>query len=247
MINIFIALLALIAAGLIFRTNARKHEINEKTKFGFFVPHKKPAQENLEPEATPTVNAANLDYTEINRSWRIADMHFARGNFAQAEKWLIIVIASNATHTEALNCLGVIYIHQNNPRRAELIFKKILSITQKEPVYYVNFGRCLYNQGRTSEAIEAYENAIKLDSMRPTRFVSVGQIYYEQKNFQKALDYFVRALELDPNNFEYLSITAQLAETVGDTDRLHKSLKKTLEIDPYNEQVKAKLATIQKD
>lgn len=247
MIDIIIAVGALTIAGLIFRTNAKKHEINEKTKFGFLVPHKKPDQEKPEPQTEPAVNASELDYTEINRAWRIADMHFARGNFAEAEKWLIKVLALNAGHTEALNCLGVIYIHQNNPRRAELIFKKILSITQKEPVYYVNYGRCLYNQGRTAEAIEAYENAIKLDSMRPTRFVSVGQIYYEQKNFQKALDYFVRALELDPNNFEYLTITAQLAETVGDTDRLHKSLKKTLEIDPYNEQVKAKLATIQKD
>ena len=82
MINIFIALLALIAAGLIFRTNARKHEINEKTKFGFLVPHKKPAQENLEPEATPTVNAANLDYTEINRSWRIAEELGRRGGLS---------------------------------------------------------------------------------------------------------------------------------------------------------------------
>lgn len=184
---------------------------------------------------------ATLDYSEINRAYRIADMHFARGDFEEAEKWFIRVLALHEYHTEALNRLGVIYIQNGNPRRAEILYRKLFSVTQKEPAYYANYGRCLYNQGRREEAIEAYENAIKLDCTRPNRFVSVGQIYYEQKDYQKALSYFVRALDLDPTNLEYLNVTAEIAELAGDTERMHKSLKKILEIDPYNEDAKRKI------
>ncbi|MEK7523657.1 MAG: tetratricopeptide repeat protein [Patescibacteria group bacterium] len=185
---------------------------------------------------------AQLDYSEINRAYRIADMHFTRGDFEEAEKWFIKVLAIHDEHPESLNRLGVIYIQQNNPRRAEILYRRLFSITQKEPAYYCNYGRCLYNQGRLNEAIEAYENAIKLDTAKPSRFVSVGQIHYEQKNFDKALAYFAHALELDPQNRDYLTVVAELAEVVGDLERLKRSLSKILEIDPYDEAAKKKLA-----
>lgn len=206
----------------------------------------------LQKQAISSLSAASgtvtpqLDYGEINRAYRIADMHFSRGDFAEAEKWFIKVLACNEHHPEALNRLGVIYIQQNNFRKAELIYRKLLSETQKESIYYCNFGRCLYSLGRLDEALEAYENAVKLDSSKPVRFVSIGQIYYEKKEFAKSLEYFGRALELDPQNTDYLELTAELAELARDRGRLHKSLKKLIEIDPYNETAKSKLAVLEK-
>lgn len=190
--------------------------------------------------------APQLDYGEINRAYRIADMHFSRGDFPEAEKWFIKVLARNEDHPEALNRLGVIYIQQNNLRKAELIYRKLLSKTQRESTYYCNFGRCLYNLGRLDEALEAYENAVKLDCTKPVRFVSIGQIYYEKKEFAESLEYFEKAVALDPQNTDYLELTAELAELAHDNDRLHKSLKKMIEIDPYNEGAKEKLKQMEK-
>ena len=121
-----------------------------------------------------------LDFSAINRAYRIADMNFTRGNLEEAEKWFIKVLALNDQHTETLNLLGVIYIHQNSLHKAKLIYRKLLSLTQKEPAYYCNYGKCLYGLGRLDEALEAYENAIKLDALKPSRFISAGQIYYEK-------------------------------------------------------------------
>lgn len=188
-----------------------------------------------------TISPEPRDLGEVNRAYRIADMHFSRGDLEEAEKWFIKVLALHEDHTEALNRLGVIYIHQGNPRRAEILYRKLFSLTQKEPAYYCNYGRCLYNQGRLDDAIEAYENAVKLDATKPARFVSIGQIHYERKDHHKALAYFVRALELDPVNQEYLSLTAELAELTGDTERQQKSLRRLAELNPYDEKVKAKL------
>lgn len=203
--------------------------------------------EEVQPKETADFKkdeAAQVELPETNRVYRIADMHFSRGDFGEAEKWLIKVLAGDGNHAEALNKLGVVYLQQGNNRRAEILYRKLMSITQKEPTYYCNYGRCLYNQGRLQDALEAYENAIKLDCTKPTRFVSAGQIYYEKKDHQKALAYFIKALDLDPQNVEYLTVIAELAELTGDTDRLHKSLKKIIELTPYNEEAKAKLAKI---
>lgn len=195
--------------------------------------------------ATDTADTSNLNYLDINRAYRIADMHFSRGDFEEAEKWFIQVLARNEYHTEAINRLGVIYIQQGNPRRAEILYRKLFSVTQKEPAYYCNYGRCLYNQGRLDEALEAYENAIKLDATKPSRFVSVGQIHYEKKDMEKAFYYFVRAVELDSQNLEYLWLTVEVAELLGEKERLHKSLRKIVELDPYNESAKTKLEGLQ--
>ncbi len=241
MIQLLIAILAAAALVVIFKSRERKNPSAWRAR-------ELPSNVDISdaPQQDPAAPAEEneLDHSEINRSYRIADMHFARGDFKEAEKYFIKVLALHEQHPEALNRLGVIYIHQNNPGRAEIIFRKLFSVTQKEPAYYCNYGRCLYNQGRLAEAIEAYENAVKLDCTRPSRFVSIGQIYYEQKEYEKAHGYFCRALELDPQNFEYLSLTAELAELVGDNERLIKSLKKILEIDPYNESAKERLAKL---
>ena len=186
-----------------------------------------------------------LDFSAINRAYRIADMNFSRGNLEEAEKWFIKVLALNDQHKESLNLLGVIYIHQNNLHKAKLIYRKLLSITQKEPAYYCNYGKCLYGLGRLDEALEAYENAIKLDALKPSRFISAGQIYYEKGEFEKALSCFAKALDLDLQNVDYLRLVSELAEITGDNDRLHKSLKKIMELDPYNEKAKEKLKQIE--
>lgn len=198
-------------------------------------PEAETAEENL-------TAPKDVDISEVSRVFRIGDMHFSRGDFEEAEKWFIKTLALDSQHTEAHNLLGVIYIQQKNPRRAEILYRKLFSITQKEPAYYCNYGRCLYNQGRLDEAIEAYENAIKLDCTKAGRYVSVGQIYYEKKDFVSALEHFVKALELDPLNTEYLKLTAQLAELAGDSERQHTSLKKLGELEPYNREVQEKLS-----
>lgn len=239
MIQLLIALAA--GALLVWIMKSRMNAVRPKGTGSFSQPEEKEEQIFTDSTDPSAPDPSTLNHSEINRAYRIADMHFSRGDFEEAEKWFIKVLALHEYHPETLNRLGVIYIQQNNPRRAEILYRKLFSVTQKEPAYYCNYGRCLYNQGRLEDALEAYENAIKLDSTRPSRFVSVGQIYYEQKQFEKALQYFARALELDPQNVEYLWLIAELAETLGEEERLLKSLRKILDLDPYSQMAKTKL------
>ena len=239
MTQLFIALLAAIAIAIIFFRQAKRR------KTIAWVDSRRAQPDDIQEELHKEVKSADdSNIAEINRIYKIADVHFSRGDLEEEEKWFINVLALDKNHPEALNRLGVIYVQQGNPRRAEILFQKLLSVSKKEAAYFANYGRCLYNQGRTAEAIEAYEIAVQLDATRPARFVSIGQIYYEQKNYAKALFYFSQAQELKPFDLEYLQIVAELAEIVGDGERLHKNLKKIVEIDPYNKEAREKLKSL---
>lgn len=244
----YLIIAAAAAAGLVFlfRYRHKKTVLAARILSAVQKPEEIEFEDDKKDQTKPTAGTPEeLDFAAINRAFRIADMHFSRGNLEEAEKWFIKVLALNEQHAEALNLLGVIYIHQNNFQKAKLIYRKLLSITQKEPAYYCNYGRCLYSMGRLDEALEAYENAIKLDATRASRFISAGQIYYEKEDFEKALFYFTKALDIEPQNIEYLRLVARLAEKTGDSERLHRSLKKITELEPYDEKVKEKLGKIE--
>jgi len=200
----------------------------------------KKAEDEFDMNIQP-IDEKTLNLSEINRAFRIAEMHFTRGNFDEAEKFFLKVLSLHPQHTETLNRLGVIYIQRGNSRKAEMLYRKLLSITQKEPSYYCNYGRCLYNQERKREAIEAYENAIKLDCTKANRYISVGQIYYELEEYEKAEEYFEKALQLEPGNMNYLKLHADITELTGNTERAHRSIKRLAENEPYNESLQERL------
>ncbi len=175
------------------------------------------------------------DFSTVNRAFRRGEMHFARGNFEEAEKWFIKVLSLFEDHQEALNRLGVIYIQQKQLSKAELLFRKLLTLNQKESVYFSNFGRCLYAEGKLEEAAFMYQKALELDSSRTNRYVSLGQIYFELKKYEDALANFLTAYERDRKNLEYMEYLADLYDVMGSKEKLGEILDKMLELDPYNE------------
>lgn len=209
--------------------------------------HKENVKEKSGEEDTKGTDADPIDFYSINKYFRQAETHFARSEFEDAEKVFIKVLSYQDDHPESLNKLGIIYIQQDDLRKAELMFNKLMASETKDPVHHCNYGRCLYSLGRKEEAIAAYEKAIEFDASKASRHTSIGTIYYEIKNYQKALEKFLQALELDPYNFEYLGIIADLSELLGDKERLYKTLKKMLDIDPYNVEIKRRFDTLNSD
>lgn len=196
-------------------------------------------------EATVTAEQKkDLNYGLINRTFRKADFHFARGEWEEAEKGFVKVLSLHEHHTEALNRLGVIYLEQNQLTKAELIFKKLLATPAKEPIYYSNYGRCLYALGKLEKAAVAYEQAISLDPTKPMRFMSLGHIYFELRRFEEALENFGKAYERDRRGLDALRRMAEIYEITADQEKLREILEKILELDPYNEATKKKLESL---
>jgi tetratricopeptide (TPR) repeat protein len=67
---------------------------------------------------------------------------------------------------------------------------------------YVPGGDSEENTKTGQQAIDAFENVLKLDPKNTTALASIGQIYYNMRDFDKAKDYQRQRIQFEPNNPE---------------------------------------------
>lgn len=214
-----------------------------------FQSHLAEQEESQSEEMDPLEISTNRENPDSKPSGSVrnnflkADEHFSRKEWPEAEGLLLTVIALDPNHLDAHHKLGMLYMSLGDFSNAELFFNKLINL-KKDPVYYSNLGAALYQQQRLVEAAEAYENAITLDDKRGNRLQSLAQVYHELDNHDKALHYFERAERRKPRDMELKLILADYYERLQRLEEAAAMLKKVLEADPYNDEVKERLGRL---
>lgn len=183
---------------------------------------------------------------ETKKAFKQADLHFTKGDYGLAEKYLLQVLSYDNDHQDANLKLGLLYLHQENLPRAEFFFQKLIDL-KESPVYFSNLALTLYQQNRFEEAGKLYERAILLDPKKPARFVSLAYVYKELGELEKALANFEEASRLDPRNLDYLWTLIEFYEKFSRKEDMARILHKVLELDPYNMEVKGKLMLLEEE
>lgn len=183
---------------------------------------------------------------EAKKAFKQADIHFTKGDYGLAEKFLVQVLSFDNDHLDANLKLGLLYLHQENLPRAEFFFQKLIDL-KENPVYYSNLALTLYQQGRLEESAKLYEKAIESDANKPARFVSVAHVYHELGEMEKALSAFESACRLDPRNLDYWWTVLEYYEKFSKREDMVRVLKKILELDPYNDVAKGKLMLLEEE
>jgi tetratricopeptide (TPR) repeat protein len=101
-------------------------------------------------------------------------------------------------------------------------------------VSWMNRGQSLFDQEKYYEAIDAYNNVIKLDSINTKAWTRKGEIFYALKKYDDALQSFEKAIELDFENLEaWLNKGASL-EKMSKEGPAIKAYDRVIELDPNN-------------
>ena len=183
---------------------------------------------------------------EAKKAFKQADLHFTKGDYGLAEKFLVQVLSFDNDHLDANLKLGLLYLHQENLPRAEFFFQKLIDL-KESPVYYSNLALTLYQQGRLEEAAKLYEKAIESEGNKPARFVSLAHVYHELGEMEKAMAAFESACRLDPRNLDYWWTVLEYYEKFSKKEDMARVLKKILELDPYNDVAKGKLRLLEEE
>lgn len=69
---------------------------------------------------------------------------------------------------------------------------------QEESQRYLRLSRIQFEQGKTQEALEAVNSALKLDSANSEAHYFLGEIRYQLSEFKPAMKSFKKALQLNP-------------------------------------------------
>lgn len=210
------------------------------------VPEAKEQKEKIPDDIKIRKVGRRINYKELKKVFSQAEMFFTKENLEEAAKTFLNVLAIDSDHEEATNKLGLIYLKQGLPSKAEILFTKLTETHPKNAIYFSNLGLSLYQQEKLEEAITSYVKAISLDRKRPARYLSLAEVYKKKGEIDRVLGCYLEASSLDVRNTDLLFAVTDLYEEKGDEMKTQEFLNKILTYEPYNKEAKAKLERITK-
>lgn len=114
----------------------------------------------------------------------------------------------------------------------------------RAPESYVADAEKLANEGKLSQAIVAYEQAIVTDPMNTGNYISVARLLIYLGRYEEALDQASNALLINENNAMAYALRGWAQGLMGDYLNGIASLKRAIELDPNNHIPYAYLAEV---
>lgn len=234
------------ALGLILLTY-RRIKLYKKNNFSQpIMPRVEKPKEKIPNEIKVRKVGKRINYKELKKIFSQAEMFFTKENLEESAKSFLNVLAIDSDHEEATNKLGLIYLKQGLPGKAEILFTKLTEMYPKNAIYFSNLGLSLYQQEKLEEAITSYVKAISLDKKRPARYLSLAEVYKKKGEIDRVLGCYLEASALDVRNTNLLFAITDLYEEKGDEMKIQEFLNKILTYEPYNKEAKTRLDRIMK-
>jgi tetratricopeptide (TPR) repeat protein len=98
----------------------------------------------------------------------------------------------------------------------------------------LNEARAYFTEGKLSQAIDAYEQAILADPRNPATFIELARTQIFAGSYEEAVTNAENALLLNPTNSMAYAIKASALDYVGKYDDAELAINKAIELDPNN-------------
>ncbi len=108
---------------------------------------------------------------------------------------------------------------------------------------FYDFGGVLSELGMSGEAVEAYENAARLEPEDPKILYRFGSLLRELDRGAEAVDPLRRAAELEPGNVKFVYKYASVLKDIEQWDDAIAGFRRVLKMDPADEKSLYKLAS----
>lgn len=144
--------------------------------------------------------------------------------------------------------IGEVYYQSEDFVEAEKSYKKGLSINPQCAECKVGLGKLLLDQGKTMEADEHFQSAVRLDKKNPEIYALIGEAYLRTKkpNANKAVEYMSIARDMDPSVARYWSSLGDAYKLAGNNGEAMTSYEDAIRKDPLNTAAYISMARIWK-
>lgn len=115
---------------------------------------------------------------------------------------------------------------------AESHYIKAIAMNPDDAMLLNNYGVCLYEQGKTEQAIEVHRKAIKLDPNRPMAYNNLGVELNAVERHEEAIVAFKKAVEIQPINPKAINNYGDSLVKLGRFDEGLALLQKSIEQEP---------------
>lgn len=153
-------------------------------------------------------------------------------------------IELDPAYAPAYAFLSEVYADQADWIPARTTAQKALELDFQNLDAHHNMGYALEVQGRYREAVEFYENAIKLAPNLAPLYLAAGRNYYWLGNFEDAEERFKQAIKLAPADSEAYDRLGWTYHTDGEFARAVDALEQAIAVDPLNALAWGHLGTV---
>ena len=129
------------------------------------------------------------------------DQGVPKENLAKAIEHLEALVRVTPSDTDSMLLLGHLYRVNNQPEKAEEVFRKVLQTDPDSKVGLANLAEIYIQQSDFDQAIEALSKIPEGD-MDSQLFGMLGYSYSQTQQFDKAIEIYEKALAQEPDNTE---------------------------------------------
>jgi tetratricopeptide (TPR) repeat protein len=179
-------------------------------------------------------NAETYEFGRNNLS--LGSAFFQRGYYDQAAAAFQFALHDDPSSAEAHYGLGSVYLKQEKNGDARASFEQALKLTASYPDTgpnaWNNLGLLATREGRTSEAIGNFQEALRLSPDYWIALENLGNAYRQQKRWDEARATLERAVAARPREPEANYSLAMVYAQTDDTERAYQYLQKALTLRP---------------
>ncbi len=179
-------------------------------------------------------NSATYEFGRNNLS--LGSAFFQHGYFDPAEVSFQLALRDDPSSAEALYGLGSIYLKQEKLTEARASFEQALQQTASypdtRPNAWNNLGLIATREGRTSDAIGYFEQALSQNPDHWIALENLGNAYRQQKRWPEARQMLERAVAVRPQDPEANYSLAMVFAQMDDSDRAYEYLERALKLRP---------------
>jgi Flp pilus assembly protein TadD len=193
------------------------------------------------PTAYSRTTARQLQ--EVRSLIRKAERSHAQGQMEEVERIYIQALTVDPGAYEVRAELAKLYLTTGRELKAAALYRELLE-KQEDVSYWSNLGLAHYRLEQFDDACKAYQQALNRDSNNPERCYALGRACIAAGRLRDAAPLLEKASARLSRDTDLLRMLAECYVSLGQIDRAEEVYRRINRLQPYNEEVKAKLAAL---
>ncbi|MDO8648380.1 MAG: tetratricopeptide repeat protein [Candidatus Peregrinibacteria bacterium] len=193
------------------------------------------------PRKSPRTSAIELQ--KVRSLVRAAEKSIAQGKIEEAERFFIQALTIHPHAYDVQAQLAKLYLTSDRESKAEALYRELLQ-DRDDVSFHANLGLAYYRQEKYVEACHAYQEALNRDPQTPERSAALGRACIAAKRFEEAAPLLEKASVRLSRDTVILHLLAECYLQLGYTEKAEETYRRINKLEPYDEEVKAKLLSL---
>jgi len=190
-----------------------------------------------------SLRTSAIELQQVRSLVRAVEKALVQGKVEEAERLFIQALTIQPQAWDVKAQLAKLYLTTGRESKAEAMYKEL--VEQHDDVsFYSNLGLAYYRQEKYIEACQAYQEALNRDPQTPERSAALGRACIAARRFEEAAPLLEKAVKRLSRDIELLHLLAECYIQLGFKEMAEETYRRINRLEPYDEEVKAKLLSL---